>query len=276
MADKAQAQPEDHDSHGSTRLYLMVFLALCVLTGASFFTYSQYWPFHDQPQIGWAFMMAVSCTKALLVILFFMHLLWEAKWKYVLTLPAMFLATFLLMMLVPDVGWRLDTTSREAWLYMAPLSENINIEPGTSPADPALLEDEEAEQAEDEAPAEQEPAEESRAEDESPAAEEPTTAEPESPQPAPMEEAVEPAAAEMKTEEAKPTDPMPDTPAESQDEEPAAEEQAASEPKTEAAPVDPESADTEASDAEPESPEAENSEPTPVPKTDAPEPPAED
>ena len=41
-----------------------------------------------QPQVGWAFMMAVSCTKAMLVILFFMHVKYEANWKYVLTIPA--------------------------------------------------------------------------------------------------------------------------------------------------------------------------------------------
>ena len=35
----------------------------------------------------WAFMMAVSCTKAMLVILFFMHVKYEANWKYVLTIP---------------------------------------------------------------------------------------------------------------------------------------------------------------------------------------------
>ena len=51
-------------------------------------------------------MMAVSCTKAMLVIMFFMHLLWEANWKWVLTIPASFMSIFLMLMLVPDVGWR--------------------------------------------------------------------------------------------------------------------------------------------------------------------------
>jgi cytochrome c oxidase subunit 4 len=51
-------------------------------------------------------MMAVSCTKAMLVIMFFMHLLWEANWKWVLTIPASFMSVFLMLMLVPDVGWR--------------------------------------------------------------------------------------------------------------------------------------------------------------------------
>jgi cytochrome c oxidase subunit 4 len=97
---------DDHD-HGGVGKYLMVFAALCVLTGASFFTYSSYWPFGKH--VAWAFMMAVSCTKAMLVVLFFMHLLWEANWKWVLTVPASFMSLFLLLMLVPDVGMRQNT-----------------------------------------------------------------------------------------------------------------------------------------------------------------------
>jgi len=100
----------DHDgddhTHGSLGIYLAVFAALCVLTGASFFTYSTYWPFGKH--VAWAFMMAVSCTKAMLVIMFFMHLLWEANWKWVLTIPASFMSIFLMLMLVPDIGWRRD------------------------------------------------------------------------------------------------------------------------------------------------------------------------
>ena len=102
-------QQERHDSqehvdHGGVGKYLLVFAALCLLTGASFFTYSSYWPFGKYE--AWAFMMAVSCTKAMLVITFFMHLLWEANWKWVLTIPATFMSIFLTLMLVPDIGMR--------------------------------------------------------------------------------------------------------------------------------------------------------------------------
>jgi cytochrome c oxidase subunit 4 len=103
----AHAAPHaDDHAHGGIAKYLYVFLALCLLTTASFFTYSPYWPFREQPQVGWAFMMAVSCTKALLVILFFMHVKYEANWKYVLTIPAAFMSLFLILMLIPDVGLR--------------------------------------------------------------------------------------------------------------------------------------------------------------------------
>lgn len=96
----------DHEDHGGVGKYLLVFAALCVLTGASFFTYSSYWPFDKH--VAWAFMMAVSCTKAMLVVMFFMHLLWEANWKWVITVPASCMSIFLVLMLVPDVGMRQD------------------------------------------------------------------------------------------------------------------------------------------------------------------------
>lgn len=94
----------DHGDHGGVGKYLIVFVALCLLTSASFFTYSSYWPFDKH--VAWAFMMAVSCTKAMLVVMFFMHLLWEANWKWVFTVPASCMSIFLVLMLVPDVGMR--------------------------------------------------------------------------------------------------------------------------------------------------------------------------
>ena len=108
----------DH-GHGGIGKYLLVFLALCGLTTMSFLTYSSVWPWRDQPHVGWAFMMAVSCTKALLVVLFFMHVFWEANWKYVLTIPAAMMAIFLALMLVPDVGMRTRMVSQERALRMA-------------------------------------------------------------------------------------------------------------------------------------------------------------
>lgn len=108
----------DH-GHGGTGKYWIVFFCLCVLTSASFFTVSDAWPFKDTPSIGWAFMMAVSCTKAMLVILCFMHMWWEANWKYVLTIPAAMMSVFLVLMLVPDVGLRGRKYSEERIIHAA-------------------------------------------------------------------------------------------------------------------------------------------------------------
>ena len=115
----AHAAADAPEDHGGIAKYIYVFIALCVLTSASFFTYSDYWPFKDQPKIGWAFMMAVSCTKAMLVILFFMHVKYEANWKYVLTIPAAFMSIFLVLALVPDIGLRSHWLSEERQQYMA-------------------------------------------------------------------------------------------------------------------------------------------------------------
>jgi cytochrome c oxidase subunit 4 len=104
-------EPVGHDSHdeishGGIGKYLAVFAALCALTMCSFLTYFDFWRNNVSSDASRALMMAVSCTKAMLVIMFFMHLLWEANWKWVLTIPASFMSIFLMLMLVPDIGWR--------------------------------------------------------------------------------------------------------------------------------------------------------------------------
>ena len=123
----AHAHDEEH-GHGGIGKYLLVFLALCGLTTMSFLTYSPAWPWRDQPQVGWAFMMAVSCTKAMLVVLFFMHVWWEANWKYVLTIPAAMMALFMVIMLVPDIGLRNRMVSQERAIHMARPSDLLVLE----------------------------------------------------------------------------------------------------------------------------------------------------
>ena len=132
MSDHAVANdehvPVGHDSHeemshGGIGKYLIVFVALCALTMCSFLTYFDFWREHVSNHASRALMMAVSCTKAMLVIMFFMHLLWEANWKWVLTIPASFMSIFLMLMLVPDVGMRTKHYSGDRWYY-APRPES--------------------------------------------------------------------------------------------------------------------------------------------------------
>jgi len=112
-----------HAEHGGNAKYIAVFVALCVLTLGSFLTYFDFWREHVPYQASRALMMAISCTKAMLVIMFFMHLIWEANWKWVLTIPASFMSIFLMLMLVPDIGWRINNGyarySRDRWLFAA-------------------------------------------------------------------------------------------------------------------------------------------------------------
>jgi cytochrome c oxidase subunit 4 len=131
------AHGEAHGDHGGVGKYVLVFVALCVLSSASFFTCSKYWdrifgtdPFSDH--VAWAFMMAVSCGKALLVVLFFMHVKYEASWKYVLTIPASIMAIFLGLALVPDIGLRRHHYSQEREYYSA--QPAAPLEGGAEPA----------------------------------------------------------------------------------------------------------------------------------------------
>lgn len=98
---------DDHEHHGGTGIYLAVAVALVFLTACSYWTYTPLWPFGENIAIKRLWMMAVSCTKAMLVIMFFMHLKWEANWKWVLTVPASIMSALLILALVPDVGLRM-------------------------------------------------------------------------------------------------------------------------------------------------------------------------
>jgi cytochrome c oxidase subunit IV len=125
MADHAHSSSHGHDhhqgehAHGGVGKYIAVFFALCVLTAISFAVGNWHALRVSSPGTMWAIMMAVSCCKALLVILFFMHILWEANWKYVLTVPASLMSIFLVLMLVPDIGRRTLKYAEERWLHAA-------------------------------------------------------------------------------------------------------------------------------------------------------------
>jgi len=122
----------DH-GHGIGK-YIAVFVALCLLTFCSFFTYTDFWR-HTMPVgVGWAFMMAVSCTKAMLVVMFFMHLKYEADWKYVLTIPASIMSLFLLFALVPDVGMRVRRYSEERFEHVGTTEDVHELERASAEA----------------------------------------------------------------------------------------------------------------------------------------------
>lgn len=111
MSDTSHAHADSgaHDA-GHMGKYVAVVVALCFLSAMSFWTNSEtYWPSAlDTPAVKRMFMMAVSCTKAMLVILFFMHVKYEANWKYVLTIPASIMSVFLVVALVPDIYCRIN------------------------------------------------------------------------------------------------------------------------------------------------------------------------
>lgn len=104
----AAEQPKP-TNRGTT--FVVVFLMLCGLTALSFWISRSH--LMDYQLAGWAAMMAVSFAKAFLVGMFFMHLLWERRWKYALTIPALIMGTLLVLLLVPDIGLRYRYYSRD-------------------------------------------------------------------------------------------------------------------------------------------------------------------
>jgi cytochrome c oxidase subunit IV len=107
------ADPHGAEHHGGNGIYIVIFFALCGLTTVSLITYTDFWRHQFNPIVGNALMLAVACVKAFLVIAYFMHLKWEKSWKYVLTIPTCLMAVFLVLMLIPDVGRRLNRYSEE-------------------------------------------------------------------------------------------------------------------------------------------------------------------
>mgnify|MGYP006133587201 FL=1 len=101
----------DPSEKSNTKVFVFVFLMLCVLTALSFWVANSY--LMENKVVGWVAMMMVSVAKAMLVILFFMHLWWERAWKYILTIPALFMGLLLVLLLVPDVGYRYLTYSKD-------------------------------------------------------------------------------------------------------------------------------------------------------------------
>ena len=151
-AHDAEHGHDAHDAehgHGSMKLYLSVFGALVVCTGISFAVGSSRMMEGELAWMGQAFMIAISCVKSLLVMLVFMHLVWEANWKYVLTIPASLMSVFLLCMLMPDVMLRTRRYAEERWRYAAE-DEYPAADSGSASADDPAAPDADASHSDDE------------------------------------------------------------------------------------------------------------------------------
>ncbi len=105
-----QATHNEHKTHTPT--FVGVFIMLCALTAISYWIASSDM-MDTAPVKARGLMIAVSAAKAMLVVVFFMHLWWEKAWKYVLTLPALILALVLVMLLIPDIGMRTKSYSND-------------------------------------------------------------------------------------------------------------------------------------------------------------------
>jgi cytochrome c oxidase subunit IV len=97
--------------------YLVIFLALAVFTAVSFLVNSAEKPDGVfgraviETGTGFAIILAVAVLKALLVALFFMHLVMDWRRVYFIIVPALVLATALVLALWPDMVLAWQSTS---------------------------------------------------------------------------------------------------------------------------------------------------------------------
>ncbi len=101
----------DPSRHSGMGIYVGAFVALVALTALSFWLARSDWA-AQHLNTGLA-VFGISIIKAMLVVLCFMHLWWEASWKYVVTLPTTCLAILLAGLLFPDIGYRLHHYPRQ-------------------------------------------------------------------------------------------------------------------------------------------------------------------
>jgi cytochrome c oxidase subunit 4 len=101
------------DDHGHNVNYLLIFIFLCFCTLAS--AICDVLPI---PKLAiMVLVLGIATAKALLVMLNFMHLRFEGRWKYVLLAPTTILAIGLPLALMPDVGlhyYMVDVPQAEA------------------------------------------------------------------------------------------------------------------------------------------------------------------
>lgn len=91
----------EHEHHSHGRTYFLVFCALCVFTLMSIAADAFHIP---NKNVLRAIILTVATSKALCVMMYFMHLKFEGPWKYLLLAPTFILAFTIPFALAPDVG----------------------------------------------------------------------------------------------------------------------------------------------------------------------------
>ena len=99
--DPSHASDSGHEFHSHGRTYLLVFCALCVFTLMSIAADAFHIP---NKNVLRAIILTVATSKALCVMMYFMHLKFEGPWKYLLLAPTIILACTIPLALAPDVG----------------------------------------------------------------------------------------------------------------------------------------------------------------------------
>ena len=98
-----------HEHQGpNVKAYLVVFVALCVVTTISFIANMMVRAHIISPFTSFIIILSVAVFKATLVAMYFMHLVLDWKRVYILIVPALVLGPMLVIVLLPDIvlAWK--------------------------------------------------------------------------------------------------------------------------------------------------------------------------
>lgn len=106
----AEAHHDSHEGHISDKTFLKIFVALCIFTCVSFGANQILGA--EAAAANFMIIIAVAVCKAVLVVMFFMHLKIDWKKIFVFVVPTLILAPLIVIVLWPDIvlAWRLATT----------------------------------------------------------------------------------------------------------------------------------------------------------------------
>lgn len=98
-----------HKHHGpGFTSYIVVFLALSIFTIVSFLVNGAVRAENLTPQTGFIIILSVAVVKALLVAVWFMHLIVDWGKLYFFIFPTFILGTMMMIVLLPDIvlAWK--------------------------------------------------------------------------------------------------------------------------------------------------------------------------
>jgi caa(3)-type oxidase subunit IV len=124
-----QAAIPAHEADRSRPNYLAVFIYLAILTAIELGVYAIGLP--QVAKVG--LLIALAWAQAVLIAMYFMHLAMEKKALAVFAMIPVVLATFLCLMMLPDVTTRMWTKS------VHKIGESIPAETGAIPVPPPPL-----------------------------------------------------------------------------------------------------------------------------------------
>ncbi len=114
LAPSEVAEEHQQEAHAP---YLLVFFWLAILTGVEYFYAAGLKDFFVILLGG---LLALAGVKAGLVGWYFMHLKFEGSWVYLLIVPAIILATILVLALIPDQAMKPVDTDAEETVQFTP------------------------------------------------------------------------------------------------------------------------------------------------------------